>query len=194
LDELYNSRFYGSGIYAIYYGGDFSIYKPVAGRETPIYVGLAIPEIATAKTPREQGTKLADRLREHRKNIVKAQNLSIEDFTCRWLVVATNWEIKAESALINLFRPIWNKETRLIQGFGKHGDALATRRNKRSPWDTLHEGRNWAKGGIEGTVVDQKTPQQITTKVRTHFSSHPPIDDLRQVLHELLSQISVPKP
>lgn len=188
LDSLAESRFYGSGIYAIYYNGSFPLYQPIVGTENPIYVGVAVPADAIAKTPREQGTKLADRLREHRKNIIKAGNLSIDDFTCRYLVVATNWEGKAEGALIHLFQPIWNKETKLIQGFGKHGDSLTTRVNKRSPWDTLHEGRKWAVSeSID--VEDQKSPEQIADELLEHFNSHPPILNLQQVLHNLLTQI-----
>lgn len=188
LEDLAETRFYGSGIYAIYYNGDFPLYQPIVGTENPIYVGLAIPAVSVAKTPREQGTKLADRLREHRKNIIKAGNLSIDDFTCRRLVVATNWEGKAEAALIHLFRPIWNKETKLIQGFGKHGDALTTRGNKRSPWDTLHEGRKWATNK-NVAVNDQKSFGQIESELTHHFASHAPIQDLPQVLHDLLAQI-----
>ena len=33
------SKFYGSGVYAIYYRGDFPAYQPVSGSETPLYVG-----------------------------------------------------------------------------------------------------------------------------------------------------------
>jgi len=192
LDSLAESRFYGSGIYAIYYNGEFSQYQPIVGTENPIYVGMAAPKSATARTPREQGKKLADRLREHRKNIIKAENLSIDDFTCRKLVVATHWEGKAESALIHLFHPIWNKETKLIQGFGKHGDAMDTRANKRSPWDTLHEGRKWAKGSGEAKVEDQMSEADINAALYRHFAEHPPIRDLQQVLRDLLTQIKAP--
>ena len=190
LDSVAERRFYGSGIYAIYYDGDFPDYQPIVKTENPIYVGVATPESEAAKTPREQGTKLIDRLREHRKNIKRAANLSIDDFTCRRLVVATNWEGKAESALIQLFQPIWNKETRLIQGFGKHGDALKTRGNKRSPWDTLHEGRTWAMGSETIDVEDQKSPEQLEVEIREHFAKHPPVQELQQVLHDLLTYIN----
>src|SRR5690349_5189226 len=30
-------RFYGSGVYAIYYKGPFQLYAPISGTETPIY-------------------------------------------------------------------------------------------------------------------------------------------------------------
>lgn len=192
LDDLATNRFYGSGIYAIYYAGSYPLYQPIIRTENPIYVGVASSAIAVARTPREQGTKLADRLREHRKNIMKANNLSIDDFTCRHLVVTTGWEGKAEQALIHLFHPIWNKETRLIQGFGKHGDAMQTRGNKRSPWDVLHEGRKWAQGSDEGDVENQKSHRQITDQLSAHFTAHPPIQGIQQVLHDLLTQIKKP--
>ena len=41
-------RFYGSGIYALYYDGDFSAYVPIKGTEAPIYVGKADPRSDTA--------------------------------------------------------------------------------------------------------------------------------------------------
>ncbi|MBA4174600.1 MAG: restriction endonuclease, partial [Hyphomicrobium sp.] len=34
-------KFYGSGIYAIYYNGRFREYQPISKTETPIYVGKA---------------------------------------------------------------------------------------------------------------------------------------------------------
>jgi hypothetical protein len=65
-----------------------------------------------------------------------------------------------------MFRPIWNKEVKILQGFGKHGDSITTRANKRSPWDTLHAGRNWAGG--EGQT-DKKTSAQIEQQLIAHF-------------------------
>jgi hypothetical protein len=62
-------RFYGSGVYALYYNGDHPLYRPLSGTETPIYVGKAGPAAAGARTPREQGERLATRLADHRKNI-----------------------------------------------------------------------------------------------------------------------------
>ena len=50
----------------------------------------------------------------------------------------------AENYLIDLFKPIWNSEIGICYGFGKHGDDPGTRKNLRSPWDSLHPGRDWA--------------------------------------------------
>src|SRR5690606_35953887 len=88
LVDIANTKFYGSGIYAIYYNGDMSLYSPISRTETPIYVGKADPGSGSAKSPKEQGTTLAGRLDEHRKNVNRAENLSISDFECRHLVVA----------------------------------------------------------------------------------------------------------
>jgi len=186
LSSLASAKFYGSGIYAIYYAGDIPLYMPISGTETPIYVGKADPKTGDARTPRDQGTSLSGRLDEHRKNIERAENLEISDFHCRHLVVASGWQAAAESALIALFRPLWNKETRILRGFGKHGDSGETRRNKRSPWDVLHPGRGWAQ---TGQVEDAKTPAQIETEVWAHFARHPPTPDLQHVLHSLIAQI-----
>jgi Eco29kI restriction endonuclease len=142
------SRFYGSGVYAIYYNGPFKGYAPISGTETPIYVGQAAPAVSNARTPMEQGDRLCRRLDDHRKNIGRADTtLDIEQFQYRSLVVQSGWEAAAEDYLIHLFRPIWNSETGILYGLGKHGDSADTRANKRSPWDTLHPGRPWAGSG-----------------------------------------------
>jgi hypothetical protein len=107
-------KFYGSGVYAIYYTGSFSAYQPISGTETPIYVGQASPSVSNARTPVEQGAKLSGRLSEHRKNIGKAEStLDIADFEFRSLVVQSGWETAAEDYLIQLFRPIWNSEVNI---------------------------------------------------------------------------------
>ncbi|MDR3422863.1 MAG: Eco29kI family restriction endonuclease [Xanthobacteraceae bacterium] len=172
-------EFYGSGVYAIYYNGDYPLYAPLSRTETPIYVGQAAPGNDNAQTPVEQGLRLCARLNEHRKNIVRASSLNIEDFECRALVVQTGWETGAEDYLIRLFRPIWNSETKLVFGLGKHGDSAETRKNKRSPWDTLHEGREWAGAG---TIVDAKSPERIEEELRTHFERRPVYRTVEEVL------------
>src|SRR5690349_9852349 len=57
LDNI--PKTYGSGVYALYYKGSFSPYEPIAGTETPIYVGTTTPAIPNARTPFEQGPKLS---------------------------------------------------------------------------------------------------------------------------------------
>jgi hypothetical protein len=160
-------EFYGTGVYALYYKGKFSAYKPISGSDTPIYVGMAVYEPKDRQDLSEMRTSVSTRLGEHKKNIQRAsETLNIDDFDYRALVVQSGWEGPAETHLIRMFRPIWNKEVKILQGFGKHGDSITTRANKRSPWDTLHAGRNWAGG--EGQT-DKKTSAQIEQQLIAHF-------------------------
>lgn len=175
---------YGAGVYAIYYVGPFEPYAPISGTETPIYVGQASPQMPNARTPMEQGVKLTGRLTEHRKNVAKATStLSLDDFQYRALVVQSGWETAAEDYLIHLFRPIWNKEVKILFGFGKHGDASETRANKKSPWDTLHEARKWA------TTENAKSPEKIIAELVEHFDRHPPFTDIQRLLDSFLEEL-----
>lgn len=155
---------YGSGVYAIYYTGQDEPYAPVSGTETPVYVGKADPP-ANAKSVLEQGTKLTDRLNEHRKNIEKVTGIDVADFEYRALAVQSGYQSSAEIHLIRLFKPIWNNETKILFGLGKHGDAATTRANNQSPWDTLHPGRAWAAANPEA-----KSAEAILQEVSNHFS------------------------
>jgi len=181
------SRFYGSGVYAIYYNGTFTPYQPISKSETPIYVGQAAPSISNARTPSEQGEKLSSRLIEHFKNISKATtSLSIKDFEYRALVVQSGWETAAEDYLIHLFHPIWNSETQLVYGLGKHGDAAVTRSNKRSPWDTIHPGRVWAS---DMKLQDAKTFNRIEQELDHHFKIHSAFPDLDSLLLSFIDEL-----
>jgi len=183
LEDFRGRKFYGSGVYALFYRGDFDLYRPIKDARTPIYVGKAIPgkpkrdptstdaEIGL-NTPRQQGPALWKRLVEHVDSIQEVNNLRLSDFNCRYLVTASGWQFAAEDHLIALFRPVWNKETRILSGFGKHGDSHQTRINSRSFWDTLHPGRLWATR--EGNVPNEKTVQQIRADVVEHFRRFPP--------------------
>ena len=163
--------FYGAGVYAIYYKGEYEPYKFLSGSEHPIYVGKADPDISAAKDVVSQGPKVSLRLQEHAKNIRKAAStLNINDFECRFLIVQTGFQKSAEDYLIKLFKPIWNSETKICFGLGKHGDSSTTRANKRSPWDTLHPGREWAASIEE----DQRPHDLILDQIANHFVKNPP--------------------
>jgi hypothetical protein len=71
-------KFYGSGIYALYYKGPFDAYRPIVKTETPIYIGKADPAQQQATTPTEQGTRLWGRLKDHRRSVEAARNLSLD--------------------------------------------------------------------------------------------------------------------
>lgn len=59
LAAVVERRFYGAGVYAIYYEGKGEkAYQPLSGTETPIYVGKADPDEAYAETTEKQGEVL----------------------------------------------------------------------------------------------------------------------------------------
>lgn len=177
-------RFYGSGVYAIYYTGEFPAYVPISGTDTPIYVGKADPAILDARTPVEQGERLYGRLNsDHARSIRQAEDyaksknpeqyIKLADFDCRYLVVRSAWQRTAEDYLIGRFKPIWNDEVGICYGFGKHGDDPKTRANTRSPWDTLHPGRPWATR--EGNLANPLSDEQIIERILEHYRQNPPL-------------------
>jgi hypothetical protein len=182
------TKFHGSGVYSIYYTGHFPAYMAISGKEHPIYVGRADPEDPAGKTAVEQGDRLARRLGDHRKNISKASStLSISDFEYRALVVQTGWQSSAEDYLIHLFKPIWNSEVGICYGFGKHGDAPETRANLRSPWDTLHPGRDWAHRDPE--MKDARGQTRIVKDISQHLTDNPPYNSIDQILKIFLDEM-----
>jgi hypothetical protein len=142
--------FIGAGIYALYYTGDFPAYRRIAEQNVhdawakPIYVGKAVPAGA-----REGGYGLGEspsevlyrRLREHATSIQQTTNLSLIDFTCRYLVVDDIWIPLAESLLISMFIPLWNY---YLDGFGNHDPGADHYNQQRSAWDEIHPGCPWA--------------------------------------------------
>lgn len=165
--------FNGAGIYAIYYTGDFEAYKPLAAKnkdgkfEAPIYVGKAVPPGARKgnfgldSTP---GPALYKRLQEHAESVQAAENLKIEDFYCRFLVVDDIWIPLGESLLIAKFAPIWNK---LIDGFGNHDPGKGRYQQMRSKWDTLHPGRGWALKCMLRNDTDVQICAELSAYLKT---------------------------
>lgn len=143
-------QFDGAGIYAIYYKGDFEPYKPMAERnadapEWPIYIGKAIPSggrKGVAVFSAITGPHVWRRLREHADSVRATQNLKIEDFQCRHLVVDDIWIPLGETLLIARFKPVWNLA---LDGFGNHDPGAGRYSGQRPLWDVLHPGRGWAE-------------------------------------------------
>jgi len=142
--------FIGAGVYSIYYEGDFALYREVAEQNRneqyhwPIYVGKAVPAGARKGgygLGADPGLALFKRLVEHAASIEQAENLRLKDFRCRFLVVDDIWIPLAESLLIEMFSPLWNRK---IDGFGNHDPGSGRHNQQRSPWDVIHPGRPWA--------------------------------------------------
>jgi hypothetical protein len=141
--------FPGAGIYAIYYHGDFASYQLLSMLNKtkctyPIYVGKAIP-----KGGRKGGvldasldsTALSSRLIEHRDSIAETKTLSVEDFSCRHLVLDDIWIPLGETLVIQQYQPLWNQ---VVEGFGNHDPGAGRYNGKRPLWDEIHPGRSWA--------------------------------------------------
>jgi len=169
--------FSGSGIYVLYYAGDFEPYKPIADKnqnqewEQPIYVGEA-----TRKGGRKGGVlaegppgkAIFERLGNHADSIRNVSNLRVEDFWCCYLVLKDFFIPLCESLLIDRYKPIWNK---LIDGFGNK--ALGGPRQKsqqKSMWDVLHPGRPGA-----GISRNKKYPdaESVLDAVRKFVAGEP---------------------
>jgi len=153
--------FEGSGVYAVYYHGDFPGYRSlVKTRDAPpIYVGKAVP-IGARKGRRRlsAGKELYQRLREHTESIEQARNLELKDFTCRYLVVVPVWITLAERFLVEHYQPVWNVA---IDGFGNHDPGAGRRAMKRPQWDILHPGRLWAE-----KLVAKESFEQVLERLR----------------------------
>lgn len=165
--------FHGAGIYAIYYRGDFEAYERIGSQNqgadpvAPIYVGKAIPAGGRKGGSAPEGTHtkaLCNRLREHAESIAATNNLKIEDFLCRYLVVDDIWIPLGESLLIAKFAPIWNT---LIDGFGNHDPGKGRYEGMRPKWDVLHPGRAWA----EKCQDRSETAVQIEREVKAHLAT-----------------------
>lgn len=165
--------FVGAGVYAIYYSGSFSAYRPIAERnkdkekpQVPIYVGKAIPaggRKGASLTGEVTSKALFNRLKEHAESIEAAENLSVKDFTCRYLVVDDIWIPLGEALLIAKFSPLWNH---YLDGFGNHDPGRGRYEGLRPRWDVLHPGRSWALKCKERDETSKDIERDVATHLR----------------------------
>ena len=119
--------------------------------------------------------------------------LKIDDFEYRYLPVRPGFEFTAEAYLIRHYRPVWNKEENLCDGFGKHGDTpglketkdapstTSGRNNERSEWDTIHPGRKLAYK--DGQQPNRKSAKEIEILIAEHLKKNPVRDlDISELL------------
>ncbi len=159
--------FLGTGVYALYYIGTNPLYKQYAqlnrlSYSSPIYVGKAVPkgwrQARVSDDSSNQSRELFQRLREHSRSISAVSGLSIEEFTCRFVIFeneGSDMISTIEAVLIKLSRPLWNVA---IDGFGNHDPGSGRYEQAKSDWDVLHRGRAWAerckgKGAEEATII-----------------------------------------
>lgn len=165
--------FPGAGLYALYYLGSFPAYAPIvpparAPGELPIYVGRAIPRGARAGAegllPTTTEPVLYKRLCEHVSSLRAVENLRVEDFRCRYLVVDDIWVPLAEALMIQHYQPVWNGA---VQGFGNHDPGKGRREGARPDWDEVHPGRLWAAKQSPA----RRSAMESLTRIALHFAS-----------------------
>lgn len=168
-------RFPGAGIYAIYYHGSFPAYRALSEANragacnAPIYVGKAVPHGARkgGVLSAPAGAALYFRLMQHQRSLEEVGNLSVLDFSCRFLVVDDIWIPLGESLLIARFSPLWNT---LVDGFGNHDPGGGRREGMRPRWDVLHPGRSWA----DKCRPREESAEQIGLEVEDFLRQNPP--------------------
>lgn len=169
------ASFFGSGIYAIYYRGKHVAYAPISrpnqvdarSPTIPIYVGKAVPQGARKGKVIPDSTRskaLYSRLLEHAESIQATDTLSIDDFTCRYLVVDEIWIPLGESLMIAKFSPLWNL---IVEGFGNHDPGAGRYNGLRPRWDTMHPGRAWA----EKCKKREESEAEIAREVQSYLAS-----------------------
>ncbi len=157
--------FFGPGVYTLHCAGSFHAYADMDPNE-PIYVGKAAPpgrrQGRVAATARRAST-LYQRLTQHARSIAAARNLDLDDFTCRWLVLDPVWIGLTEQVLIARYQPLWNVA---VDGFGVKDPGRGRRNQRRSQWDTLHPGREFA----EHLRDRDESREAIVSAIREHRS------------------------
>ncbi len=102
------------GVYVLYWKGKL------------VYAGKAL------------NTSLKRRLAEHARKIASRRNIRVQQMTCRFLTIESDWFVRAaEDALITSYKPLWN-----LSGFGSHVPGRGRPGIKISQWDKDFPPRN----------------------------------------------------
>lgn len=133
------------GVYALFYCGINPLYVCQSQANSnrcclPIYIGKAVVggrRIGIASKTQN----LYSRLREHRRSIEGGDGLEIGEFQFKVVAMEVDLVSWGEGITIRHFQPVWNQ---VIDGFGNHDPGKGRYQQKRSLWDLLHPGREWA--------------------------------------------------
>jgi len=143
--------FSGAGIYALYYAGKNQAYTKLtkldAGRfKYPVYIGKASGENSKQgfNSQPKGARKLFQRICEHAASIEAVQNMAINDFKCRYLVLNDAYISLAEAVMIRVFRPPWNG-----MSFGSKVVGKNRMGGTAGLWDVLHPGRGGRPAGSD---------------------------------------------
>lgn len=169
-------KFTGTGVYALYFTGQYQAYKRYAELNRleykyPIYVGKAVPkgwrQSRISDGVSKPSSELFNRIREHTRNINQVEGINPEDFSCRFVIFEAEGSDMIgtiEAALIKLNRPLWNSA---LDGFGNHTPGAGRFNQAKSDWDVIHKGRPWAEKctGIprERTEILERISEHLST-------------------------------
>lgn len=167
--------FFGAGVYGLYYKGNYRLYSRymewnASKYRVPIYIGKAVPvgwRKARANLNTRKSTNLLRRLREHEGSISYCKELSVQDFSYRFVILEgeeSDLISTIESTLIRKYKPLWNN---VVDGFGNHTPGEGRFDQAKSEWDVLHRGRPWAER-CRGKEPDL---EKIKKKINEYFSS-----------------------
>ena len=164
-------NFIGAGVYALYYIGKSPLYKHLydlnrIGFVQPIYVGKAVPRGWRQARTQQASNELFSRLSDHENSIMLSENLFIDDFRCRFMILedaAADMIGTVEASLIRQYLPIWNC---CIDGFGNHDPGSGRYDQAKSDWDILHPGRIWANR-LRG---EHPTKEEIMKKTLAYYN------------------------
>ena len=178
------AKFDGAGIYALYYTGTLPLYQKLteANRDGrfgwPIYVGRVYPPGArkgAIDIDDDHGPCMWRRLKDHRNSIAAVDNLSVEDFSCRYLVLDDLHIRQGEAFMISKFQPVWNA---VLEGFGNHAPGAGRGTGQRPKWDMVHPGRAWADNLPENDEPDDR----LLWSAMVHLSATRPMEQKTVVL------------
>lgn len=172
-------KFHGTGVYAIYYIGKNELYKELAAKNRiefsmPIYVGKAVPrgwrQARIENVSDKKTYELNTRLKEHSRSLKQSNNLVLDDFLCRFMILegsASSLIGTVEAALIRYYKPIWNVK---IDGFGNHDPGKGRYNQAKSEWDVIHPGRPWAEKCLGISPENNKVEERIIEYFTKHKS------------------------
>lgn len=174
VHNLAPKPFIGAGIYVLYYRGNFPPYSLLSklnedSYNVPIYIGKAVPAGARkggSDLNTDHGLALYNRLSEHYTSISKAINLNVDDFACRYLVLDEIWIALAESMIIDMYQPLWNV---CLEGFGNHDPGKGRYQQQKSPWDCIHEGREWADKLRPNNLSKEEILEKVSAFMLKHY-------------------------
>lgn len=153
---------YGNGVYAIYHDGPYHLYDWVAiDNSSPIYIGKAVPRgWRSSRVGNPDSFNLYKRLSDHRNSISQAENLSVANFSYKYVILNPDLIASVEAEAIRAFSPMWNSA---IEGFGNHNVGRNRLGQEKSEWDVLHPGRPWADqmNGPDSDEVEERIRRKL---------------------------------